>query len=70
MDGSMMGWLWIWPVLILIGLVLLGYLVFRLAQRRSGPGTQRASAREILDQRYARGEIDEEEYRRRREGLS
>lgn len=75
MDGSMMGWFWIWPVLVLIGLVLLGYLAYRLTQNRR-PGTDTApaagpsSARQILDERYARGEIDDEEYRKRRDELT
>ncbi len=75
MDGSMMGWLWIWPALVLIGVVLLGYLAYRLA-RNSGPGADAAavagppSARQILDERYARGEIDDEEYRKRRATLA
>jgi putative membrane protein len=61
-----MGWFWIWPVLVLIGLVLLGYLAFRLAQGRgSADQTEQPSAREILDQRYARGDLSDEEYRGR-----
>lgn len=65
-----MGWIWIWPVLILAGLLILGYAGVRLAQGRglwSLPGS--TPARQILDERYARGEIDEEEYRRRRDEL-
>ncbi|MBN9103060.1 MAG: SHOCT domain-containing protein [Pseudonocardia sp.] len=75
MDGSMMGWFWIWPVLVLIGVVLLGYLAYRLTQNRR-PGADTAavagpsSARQILDERYARGEIDDEEYRKRRDELT
>ncbi|WP_308281886.1 SHOCT domain-containing protein [Pseudonocardia oceani] len=71
----MMGWFWIWPVLVLIGLVLLGYLAYRLTQNRR-PGTDTApaagptSARQILDERYARGEINDEEYRQRRDTLT
>ncbi len=75
MDGSMMGWFWIWPVLVLVGLALLGYLAYRLTQNR-GPGpvvgaaTGSPSARQILDERYARGEIDDDEYRKRRSELA
>ena len=71
MDGSMMVWFWIWPVLMLAGLILLGYVAYRLVQGRSEGGSSAgpSSARQILDERYARGEIDEEEYRRRREEL-
>ncbi|MFE9692604.1 SHOCT domain-containing protein [Micromonospora sp. NPDC005806] len=68
-HGPMMGWMWIWSLLGLVVLVGLVWLVFRLTERdRAGnaPGT----ARRILDERYARGEIDEEEYRRRRAGLA
>lgn len=74
-GGSMMGWFWIWPTLVLIGLVLLGYLAYRLVQGRStgsatgAPGGRSADARQILDERFARGEIDEQEYRRRRAEL-
>ncbi|MCX6466473.1 MAG: SHOCT domain-containing protein [Pseudonocardiales bacterium] len=71
----MMGWSWIWPTLVVIGLVLLGYLAYRLVQNRR-PGADTAavagptSARQILDERYARGEIDDEEYRKRRDTLT
>lgn len=68
--GWGMGWMWIWPGLILLGLVVLGYLGVLLVQGRSSvasPGW--SSARQILDERFARGEIDEEEYRRRRAEL-
>lgn len=70
MCGWAMGWFWIWPVLILIGLLILGYVGVRLLRGRglaSLPGF--SSAQQILDERYARGEIDEEEYRRRRAEL-
>lgn len=74
MMGSMIGWMWVWPVLVLIGLVLLGYLAFRLSQPWGGGEGDRAgqgsSARRILDERYARGEIDETEYHRRRADLT
>lgn len=59
-----MGWFWVWPVLVVLGLVLLGYVVYRLVQ---GRGAGSGSALAILDERYARGEIDDEYHRRRAE---
>jgi len=50
-------------VLVLVGGVLV--LLF-LLQRRPG---ERDTAERILAERFARGEIDEEEYRRRRQAL-
>ncbi|PZS30371.1 MAG: hypothetical protein DLM61_11055 [Pseudonocardiales bacterium] len=73
MNGWMYGWMWFWPVLILVSLLLLIYGVVRLAQGRPpGPvGAERgSSARQILDDRFARGEIEEDDYRRRRAELS
>jgi putative membrane protein len=66
--GSGYGWVWMllsWVVI--IGLVVWAVIVFsgRDAQGRDGP----PSARRILDERFARGELDEEEYRRRRDEL-
>ncbi len=70
-NGSMMGWFWIWPVLVLVGLVLLGYLAYGLVGGRgAGSATGHPSALHILDERYARGEIDVDEYRRRRAELT
>lgn len=75
MMGGSMSWFWIWPVLTVIGVVLLGYLAYLLTQnRRPGRGVGTAagssSARQILDERYARGEINDEEYRQRRAELT
>ena len=71
-----LGMLAVW-VLAAAGIV---WLVHNLADRRTAaaPATPsdamshstRLSAQEILDARYARGEIDEDEYRRRRDTLN
>jgi putative membrane protein len=71
------GWMWIWPTLVLIGLAALTVLAVLVA--RGGLGTHKATerpdtdstagARRILDERYARGDIDEEDYRQRRDML-
>ncbi|GAA1093251.1 SHOCT domain-containing protein [Pseudonocardia alni] len=79
MGESMMGWGWIWPILLLLGVSLLVYGTAQLARGRGssgsvvGPGASLeagVTARQILDERYARGEIDDEEYRRRRDELT
>ena len=71
-GGATMGWMWVWPVLIVAGLLILGYVAVRLVQSRrmssptdAGPRSN-SPARRILDTRYARGEIDAEEYERRK----
>ncbi|WP_245669806.1 SHOCT domain-containing protein [Micromonospora mirobrigensis] len=61
--------MWIWSLLGLVVLVGLIWAMFRLTDRERGPAAS-ASARRILDERYARGEIDDEEYRRRRGSLA
>jgi putative membrane protein len=64
------GWfpfMWIFPLLCLL------LFVFLLTRRRSWwperGGASGPSAREILDRRYARGEITREEYRRLRSDI-
>lgn len=65
-----MGWMWIFWILLIVGLVLLIILLVRLigggmpSRRADGARTARDSrAREILAERYARGELTTEEYR-------
>jgi len=74
MMGTATGWMWVWPVLIVVGLLVIGYVVVRLVQGRqqsapTGSEPSGSAARRILDERYARGEIDDEEYQRRRDLL-
>ncbi|WP_308465247.1 SHOCT domain-containing protein [Rathayibacter soli] len=80
--GGMVG---MWPLmavgmLLLAGIVvLIVLLIIRFARGdrsvmlQGGPqaaGPELSPARKILDERYARGDIDDEEYRRRRETLT
>lgn len=79
--GGGMGWGWIWPVVLILGLGALvwGLLRARTSSDGSGGGDVRRDdrpqgmshdrSREILRERYARGEISEEEMRERMRAL-
>jgi putative membrane protein len=58
--------------LLVLGLIVGGgaYLIVALVRQNGGPAEQDGAALEILRQRYARGEIDREEWQRMRETLS
>lgn len=63
MDPTWMAWWGIGSMVLWAGLVILGVvLVTRLVRPERTDG----SAKRILDQRLAKGEIDAEEYRSRR----
>jgi putative membrane protein len=61
-----MGWMWLWWLLVLGGVVALVVGLVRAGRSGNGPPARPPSARQILDERFARGDIDEEDYRRRR----
>ncbi|HIH69181.1 MAG TPA: SHOCT domain-containing protein [Methermicoccus shengliensis] len=56
-------------IVLLILVVLVVWVLNREEESNEGRGGGTSSAREILDERYARGEISEEEYLRMRERL-
>lgn len=61
------GW---WPVWPLLWLVVLGVIVWAVTRRRDRGGPAGGDrAREILAERFARGEIGGEEYRERLDAL-
>jgi putative membrane protein len=77
-HGPMMGWggpiagilMLVVVVAVLVGAVLaLKHFWHALDRRHGGGGGGSAQARAILDERYARGEIDREEYLKRRADL-
>jgi putative membrane protein len=58
---------WWWPLWLVVWLVVIGAVVWFVSRRRRDDGLQ--SARAILAERYARGELSGEEYRERVEQL-
>ena len=60
----MMGWMWLWWI---VGLGVLVLLVWAIARAAASPAPPRGedSPDTILKRRYARGELDREEYERR-----
>lgn len=68
MWGPGFGWIWMLLILaIIIGLVV--WAVTSLRSRDARGHSSPPPAHRILDERFARGEIDEEEYRRRLDEL-
>lgn len=61
------GWMAVWwPLAVLFWIAVLGLLVWLvLRSLRSSRGSDGGTARELLAQRYARGEIGDDEYRER-----
>jgi putative membrane protein len=58
-----------WPVWLLFWAALIGTAVWLIARRRGRRGDPLDRARELLAERYARGELSGEEYRGRLEEL-
>jgi len=75
MDGGMALGMALWGVLGALLIVAVVLALIRLSspvspQFRASLPVEPDSARRILDERFAKGEIDEEEYRKRRQLLS
>lgn len=63
-DGAHMGWMWLWWIVGLGVLVLFVWAVARVAGSSAQPRAG-DSPDAILKRRYARGELDRDEYERR-----
>lgn len=72
MWGTGMGW-WGWAFMGLTTVLLWGAVIAGIVAIFRGPGSasrpSEPTPREVLDERFARGEIDAEEYRARRSVL-
>jgi putative membrane protein len=63
MDGG--SW-WIWGTLMMVvAIALIAVVVWLIVRNPRADNRRSNSAREILSERYARGEIDSEEYEKR-----
>lgn len=64
-------WMALWMSVLLVGVILLVMWGVRAASDggRSRVGEARSRALEILEERFARGEIDREEFEQRRSAL-
>ena len=63
--GCAMGWNWLFLVLLVVGIAVLVAALVRLLSGGRGPEDDGRRARQILDERYARGDIDTGEYQER-----
>lgn len=66
------GWWWVMGIGWLLFLAFIGFLVYLLVRHHTDSATsvgRRSTAEDLLAERLARGEIDEDEYRRRRDAL-
>lgn len=69
-----MFWSWLIPLVLLVLIAIAVYMIFKnnkSGEQVSHGGNTRSSNRalEILDKRYANGEIDEDEYNRMKKNL-
>lgn len=75
--GYGMGWMWLWGLLTLVGILVLIFVIVRVTtggiKRNETSRTiptiagvvEKRTPRQILDERYAKGELTTEEYRER-----
>jgi len=69
-DGHMGGgWWWVMGVGWLIFLAAVVAIAIALTRRHRGSNGSHRSAHEMLDERFARGEVDADEYQTRRDLL-
>ena len=69
-EGMGGGWMIFWWIIIILVIAGLTSWLVRLGSLTKGKAAKnQQSAREILDERYARGEIDRDEYLQKKKDL-
>jgi len=66
-QGFMGVFMWIFWIAVIVGIVFL--VKWIVQQSKSGEGKSEESSLEILKKRYARGEIDKEEFEQKKKDL-
>ncbi|MDH6238082.1 SHOCT domain-containing protein [Cryobacterium sp. CG_9.6] len=69
-GASSMGWTWGFGLLVIVGVALIIYVLVRVFSGRPTKAAPQSGARLILDERFARGELTEEQYREHRRTLA
>ncbi len=65
MDGwSMWGGWWFWIIVLIVVVGIIAVLIYLSNKEDRNKGMKSKSAEKLLDERYARGEITKEEYRK------
>jgi putative membrane protein len=69
-NGFAGGWMWLFGLLLVVGIALIILVAVRalgggISRGNGASRPARSRAREVLDERYARGELTTEEYRER-----
>jgi putative membrane protein len=68
-DAGWAGWLFMSLVMLIFWGSLVAIVVWLIRQPQRSGGDAKPSATSILEERFARGEIDEEEFHKRRDTL-
>jgi putative membrane protein len=64
------GWDWLWMTAMMLGFwALVAWLVVTLVRGGADPARSTSAPERILAERFARGEIDQDEYQQRLEAL-
>lgn len=69
-DGRGGGWMWFWGTLMMLSWVaVIAVVVWIVTRSRATAGSRASRAEEMLDERYARGDLSTDEYRERLDNL-